>query len=368
MIIIETNVTGSSQGFSLASTPLDKILLLTTMAAVAVRRSTRTAFLSSRSFSTPTPPVKPSVKLIGELRKATNAPINKASEALAATDNDFEAAVRWLADDALKSGAAKAAKLAGREANEGTLAVAVLSDGSNTAAGAAGSGVRAALIELGCETDFVGRGELFSSLAQNIARTAAFFAPASQSFASFAVNDLSQAPCLTQDAATERASGSVSEAILEAISKLGENITLKRALTFVVEPEAQTGFALGSYLHGATPDFPDLGRMASLVAVRMATAPSTAVANDQKFQSSYKLLRRALARQVVGMNAETLRASTPDAEATSLLSQPFVMFPHAAEGSTVEQAIEAWSKEWEVQLEVADFVRWTRGEELTQSQ
>ena len=70
------------------------------------------------------------MKLIGELRKATNAPMNKASAALAATNNDFDAAVAWLADDALKSGAAKAAKLAGRSANEGTLAVAVLADGA----------------------------------------------------------------------------------------------------------------------------------------------------------------------------------------------------------------------------------------------
>ncbi|KAH7104944.1 elongation factor TS-domain-containing protein [Auriculariales sp. MPI-PUGE-AT-0066] len=322
--------------------------------------------LTCRFYSTPAAS-KPSIKIVAELRKATNASINKASEALAATNNDFDAAVAWLTEDALKSGAAKAAKLAGRVANEGTVALAVLSDGSQTVAGVAGTSVRAAMIELGCETDFVGRGALFSALAQNIARTAAYFAPAAQSFKPFLIDELSQAPCLTPDITTEQASGTIGEAILEAVSKLGENITLKRAVTFVAEPEANTGLALGSYVHGAElPEFPDLGRMASLVAVKLSSPSSQHVSSDPQFQSSYKLLRRALARQIVGMNVVTLRAGPGASEETALLSQPFVMFPQAPEGSTVEQALKSWSEQWGIELTVEDFAKWSRGEEISE--
>ncbi len=55
------------------------------------------------------------------------------------------------------SGAKKAAKVSHRTAGEGLVSASVLSRGTGSSPG----GVRAALVELNCETDFVARNALF---------------------------------------------------------------------------------------------------------------------------------------------------------------------------------------------------------------
>jgi elongation factor Ts len=104
---------------------------------------------------------KPSnVRLVAELRKLTEVSITKAREALAASNNDVSAALQWLQNDLAVSGAKKAAKVAHRAASEGLVCASVLSHGtgSSLSSGAHGyghGGLRAALVELNCETDFV---------------------------------------------------------------------------------------------------------------------------------------------------------------------------------------------------------------------
>ncbi len=93
---------------------------------------------------------KPYLKLVAELRKLTGVSITKAREALAASNNDVSAALKWLQSDLAVSGAKKAAKVAHRTAGEGHVGASVLSRGTGSPPG----GVRAALVELNCETDF----------------------------------------------------------------------------------------------------------------------------------------------------------------------------------------------------------------------
>jgi elongation factor Ts len=91
---------------------------------------------------------------VKELRERTGAGMMECKKALTQTDGNIEAAI-----DLLRStGAAKAAKRAGREVNEGAV-------GSYVHMG----GRIGVLVELNCETDFVSRNEQFQTLLRDVA-------------------------------------------------------------------------------------------------------------------------------------------------------------------------------------------------------
>jgi len=93
-------------------------------------------------------------QMVKELRESTGAGVLDCKEALVLHDGDLEKAVAHLRE----KGMAAAAKRADREAREGLIGSYVH----------AGSKV-AALVELNCETDFVGRTEPFQELAHDLA-------------------------------------------------------------------------------------------------------------------------------------------------------------------------------------------------------
>ena len=95
--------------------------------------------------------------LVKELREMTGAGMMECKKALAEVEGDMEKAI-----DVLRTrGLAAAAKKAGRATNEGTVA-ALLSDDAK-------SGV---VLELNCETDFVGMNEKFKAYADRMAKVA----------------------------------------------------------------------------------------------------------------------------------------------------------------------------------------------------
>src|SRR5690349_19631775 len=93
-------------------------------------------------------------KDVKTLRERTGAGMMDCKRALEETKGDMEAAIDLLR----AKGAAKAAKRAEREANEGTVGH-YLHHGSKI-------GV---LVELNCETDFVANTEAFKALARDLA-------------------------------------------------------------------------------------------------------------------------------------------------------------------------------------------------------
>ena len=95
-------------------------------------------------------------QMVKELREKTGVGMMDCKTALNETNGDMEAAVDWLRT----KGLAKAAKKAGRVAVEGLV-------------GVAGSGDRAAMIELNSETDFVARNEQFQALVEERRRSGA---------------------------------------------------------------------------------------------------------------------------------------------------------------------------------------------------
>lgn len=151
--------------------------------------------------------------MVKELRERTGAAMMDCKRALEAVDGDIDAAIEKMRAD----GQAKADKKASRVAAEGVVRTAVSDDGR-----------KAAMVELNCETDFVAKNEEFLALADAAAQVAL-------DTGSTDIDALMAAEVNGQSLdATRRA----------LISKLGENMTLRRAV--VVEADGQ----IGTYIHG----------------------------------------------------------------------------------------------------------------------
>lgn len=150
--------------------------------------------------------------MVKELREMTGAGMMECKKALAEADGDMDAAI-----DVLRTrGLAAVAKKAGRATNEGTVMAIV--DETCT---------KGAVIELNCETDFVGMNEKFKGYADKIAH-AALLNPGDS------VDALKQAMI---DGET------VDEVLTDCIHVMGENCQLSRVAT-VEAP------AVASYIHG----------------------------------------------------------------------------------------------------------------------
>ena len=150
--------------------------------------------------------------MVKELREMTDAGMMECKKALVEADGDMDKAV-----DVLRTrGLAAAAKKVGRATNEGTV-MAIVSDDAT----------KGAVVELNCETDFVGMNEKFKGYAEKIARAA------------MAANVEDVEALKTVDAEGE----TVEDVLTDAIHTLGENMNLARAA--VVEAGG-----VASYIHG----------------------------------------------------------------------------------------------------------------------
>ncbi|KAI6135551.1 elongation factor TS-domain-containing protein [Pisolithus croceorrhizus] len=322
---------------------------------------------------------KSPIRLVQELRRLTDVPISKAREALAASNNDVEAARRWLEKDLALSGAQKAAKVEGRTTREGLISVCVLSNGNRQrAAGMASAleGVRAAMIELNCETDFVGRNELFARLAADIAHTAAFITEHDSSSPCFirpySLDVLGDAPLLPRSEPHMQMPATVSGSIRDLIAKVGEKISLKRVVTVVHGPFREEsnvlGLRLASYLHGATTSGFQ-GRIGSLAILGLKTLRLPELMSTETFVRDLEKLERAIGRQIAGFDTRSVR-STPGDD-TSLYNQPFMMLGGEGANETVRSALDQWSRQRgmvedgaEGGIEVLEFAKWTVGQDV----
>ncbi|VEU70388.1 translation elongation factor Ts [Mycoplasmopsis glycophila] len=162
---------------------------------------------------------------IKELRARTNSALIDVKKALEATEYDIEAAIAWLKEN----GIVKAAKKAGRISAEGVV-------------NAFGNEKNALLVEINSETDFVAQNEKFISLVNDI--TKAIFE--------------SNAQNLEEALEVVLADGqSVKNALLNATSVIGENISLRR----ITRVNANEDQVLGVYVHAN-------GRVAAVVTVK----------------------------------------------------------------------------------------------------
>ena len=272
------------------------------------------------------------------LRERTGAGMMDCKGALKEADGDVERAIEVLRE----RGLAKAVKRSGRETSEGTVAIAL-------------DGASGAIVELGCETDFVAKTPDFQKLADSLAAAAAADATIDGAEALLA-------------AAVD--GSKVSERIATAVGTMGENIVLKR----VARLSVPGGGVTGGYVHAggklgvlvalkAAAASDEIGALAKDVAMHVAAADPSPVAID----------RDGVPEDLVGKERELFRRQA-EAEGKPekvidkivegrvrkfysdicLVEQSFVKDPDQTVGKVVEAA--------GGEVSVSGFVRYKLGE------
>ena len=172
--------------------------------------------------------------MVKELREITGAGMMDCKKALGETDGNMDEAIDFLR----KNGQAKAEKKAGRIAAEGLCNVLVEDDKV------------AVVVEVNSETDFVAKNEKFQSFVASVAKQA--LVSKSENIDEF-----------VQENWIEDTAKTVKDALVEQISVIGENLTIRRFEKVV----AQNGCVV-SYVHGG-------GRIGVIIEA------DTTVVNDQ---------------------------------------------------------------------------------------
>lgn len=162
------------------------------------------------------------VEQIRVLREQTGAGIMECKQALESNDGDMAKAQEALR----QKGFAQAAKRSDRVTTEGVIEAYIHTGGRV-----------GALVELGCETDFVARTDEFKDLAHNIAMQVAAMAPAYLDQGEMDDGD-ERSPSqvsLLQQPFIKDSSRSVGEVVQEMAAKVGENVKLVRFSRLALE-------------------------------------------------------------------------------------------------------------------------------------
>ena len=228
---------------------------------------------------------KVTAAMVKQLREMTDSPMMECKKALVEADGDIDKAV-----DVLRTmGLAKAVKRAGRDTNEGTIAAYVSEDGKT-----------GALLELTCETDFVGTNAKFCDFAKQLAKVVCDVNPAN-------VDEL---------LAAEMKGTTVDAELKEMIHVIGENMKIQRFERVEVEDGG-----LVSYIHHN-------GKLASLVQFSFANAET---ANNDEF----KAFAHDVAMQVVA--ADPAGATRDDVPAQIVEHEKEIYRAQAAESGRPEK-------------------------------
>jgi len=193
--------------------------------------------------------VQITAKMVGELRERTGAGLMNCKKALVETDGNFEGAIELLR----KKGEATAAKKADREASEGLV------DNYIHLGGKVG-----VLVEINCESDFVAKTDDFKQLVRDIAMHIAAANPVcisredvdpvviekerkiaegqaegkpEQAIAKIVEGKLNKflgESCLLEQAFVKNPDQTIQQLLTSMISKMGENIVIKRFARFQV--------------------------------------------------------------------------------------------------------------------------------------
>jgi len=263
--------------------------------------------------------------LVKELRERTGAGMMDCKKALQEANGDIETAI----EDMRKSGAAKAAKKAGRIAAEGIISI--KQDGNDVT-----------ILEINCETDFVAKDENFLSFTGHVIDAVSTQNPSDVE----ALNGLSVGD------------QTVEEATQQLITKIGEKITVRR-----FEKRTATG-PVGTYSHGVR-----IGVVVELeggdealakdIAMHIAASKPVCVSEDQVPQEELDKEKAIFVAQAEesGKPAEIIEKMVSGKikkflKEITLLGQPFVKDPD----QTVEKLLQT------ANASVVSFIRYEVGE------
>ncbi len=139
-------------------------------------------------------------KMVKDLRERTGAGMMNCKKALSDSNGDIDKAIEILRE----KGLAAAAKNAGRTAAEGVVSTYISEDGKS-----------AAIVEVNCETDFVAINDKFVKFTNALSKQAA-------STSASSVEKFVEEKYLLDETKT------ISQALTELISTLGENMAVRR--------------------------------------------------------------------------------------------------------------------------------------------
>jgi elongation factor Ts len=254
--------------------------------------------------------------LVKELRERTGAGMMECKKALTENGGDIEATIEAMR----KSGQAKAAKKAGRIAADGVVVIRIADDGK-----------RGVVLEVNSETDFVAKDAGFQAFADGAA---------AQALASDVqdVAELAQQPMPGTD-------GTVDQAREALISKIGENVQLRRLVRY----EGVSG-RLTSYRHGVR-----IGVVVEVEGGDEALAKDLAMhiaASNPMCVDASQVAPEALEKEKDIFRAQALQSGKPQAivekmiegrvrkflEEVTLVGQPFVKNPELTVEKLLRQA------------------------------
>lgn len=258
-----------------------------------------------------------SAALVKELRERTGAGMMECKAALVEANGDIEAAIEAMR----KSGQAKAAKKSGRTAAEGVVMIKIADDGK-----------RGVMVEINCETDFVGKDASFQAFAEAVAATAL-------------ASNVQDTAALSEQALVDDAAATVNTAREALIAKIGENIQVRRLVRF----EATEGL-LYSYRHGLR-----IGVVVELAGGDESLGRDLAMhvaASNPQCVSADQVAPETLDKEREIFSAQALDSGKPAAivekmvegrvrkflEEITLLGQPFVKDPEQSVEKLLKQA------------------------------
>ncbi|MCI8283820.1 MAG: elongation factor Ts [Firmicutes bacterium] len=279
--------------------------------------------------------------MVKELREMTGAGMMDCKKALTEADGDMDKAVEVLRE----KGLSKAAKKAGRIAAQGLVDIAFNADASE-----------AAVVEVNSETDFVAKNEEFIGFVKNLANLALTSSASDMdAFMELSYED----------------EGTVKDALTNKISKIGENMNVRR-----FKKIAEAGTRNIGYIHGAgkiavivtfktEASADEIAEMGKDVAMQVASMNPKYVSEaevDPEFIESEKhiLVQQALnegkpadivEKMVIGRLKKELKE-------TCLLDQKFVKDNDLTVAQYVQNCAKAIGKD----IEVAGMVRYEVGE------
>ncbi len=289
--------------------------------------------------------------LVKELRDKTGAGMLDAKNALVESDGDIEKASELLR----QKGLATAAKKAGRQAAEGKVEAMVSADGQ--------SGI---LIEVNCETDFVGKGDAFGDLVDKLAKLGLEKKPAD----------------LQAFLATDYQGQSIDAFITDSISQIKEKISLRRFE--VVETQGNglintyihTGGKIGvltalSFENSETASKPEVQALAKDLCMQIASAGADFVrVSDIPADVVEEEKRVEMGKEDLQSKPEDIRAKIVEGRVQKLmaqrvlLEQAFVKDP----SKTINELVAELSKQVGDTVSVSRFVRFVLGEGIEKKQ
>lgn len=290
-----------------------------------------------------------SAKQVQELRRKTGAGMMDCKKALKENDGDIEKSIEWLR----QKGIASAGKKSDRIAAEGLV------DTYIEPSGRVGN-----LLEVNCQTDFVARNEAFKSLVQSLAKQAAN---------SENIDSLLASPYI------EDQSIKVEEYIKQMIAQLGENMRVRRFVTFALEDGKQG--VVDSYIHtggrvgvlvelacdsesaATNEDFKTLARN---IAMQIAACPNVEYVNVDQIpteivqkEKEIEMGRDDLAKKPDNIKEKIVQGRIDKRlKEMTLVDQPFIRDQSIA----IEDLIKQTGKQLGTSIQVNRFVRYILGE------